>query len=101
MTSEGSDRANEPTRDMHLDEPEKGCDDEDMVGIRKSGNETVGLRIAFERYARLLVAVMLVLWYLEHLLNGLKSVPSPAKSHALAILGATPRNSLSSSVFHA
>ena len=62
LTSAGSDKGAEPTRDAHREEVENGCDKEEaMAGTRNSGNDTMGLCSTFRRPARLLVAVMLVL----------------------------------------
>lgn len=59
LTSAGSDRGSEPTRDAHREELENGCDvAEDMAGTRKSGNEMTDLCDNLKRPARLLVAAM-------------------------------------------
>ena len=58
LTSAGSDKGAEPTRDAHLDELENGCDEKAMAETRKSGNDTIGLCSTLKSPAGLVVAAM-------------------------------------------
>ena len=91
LTSEGSDKSAEPTRDARGDELEKSRDvEEDIAGTRKSGNEAIGLCDTLKRCARLLVTAMSVPLYFDNgAFREVKSTPSPAKPSALAKLRLT------------
>ena len=80
LTSAGSDRGSEPTRDAHLDELEKDSDEEDMAGTRKSGNEIIGLCNPLKRNALLLVAAISGLSYIPITTGSSREVKSNAKS---------------------